>query len=369
MISNKREIICLCTTYYQLIVICQLSQTIFKDCCISLVLTDHSTNSDRIYQNLIKTQYFKEVFFCNLKKYDKHIENKKQYFQYFKSFFCVNNDVKKLSGKYYDYFLYYDEAFYTHFLFTVLTKANKNIKCDRFEEGILAYNNPVMYRSKKISIVLGIRKFFLKRCLTDTVQNFYCFYSNACKNGLNPIEIPKIDNNYLENIRKLLSLIFDINPSQLFYPQKYIYFSSIFDTEGGDSIGEIDLIKKIASIVGKENLLVKIHPRDDKKRFLDEKIEIDVNSSVPWEVIQLNCDFSKKYFITSLSGSVFLGNIMFANPPKTIVVYKLCDTEKNTSAKTQKYNFENLLNVEEVKLNNVFIPENFQGLKKYLLGD
>lgn len=62
---------------------------------------------------------------------------------------------------------------------------------------------------------------------------------------------------------------------------------------------------------------VKTHPRDSRTIYKDHGFNVDVNSSIPWEAIQLSGDFSDKVFLTINSGSVLSGSTMSEKPVKT----------------------------------------------------
>ena len=135
----------------------------------------------------------------------------------------------------------------------------------------------------------------------------------------------------------------------MIYPQKYIYFAGTLDFEGGKPIGEFELVQKIAKQVGKENLLVKVHPRDTRSVYAEEGLLVDKNSSKPWEIIQMLGDFSNKVFLTATSGSVLAGNFLTTNPVPTFYMYKCCDTDKNISALKNVNNIELLLHEKSMQ--------------------
>ncbi len=131
--------------------------------------------------------------------------------------------------------------------------------------------------------------------------------------------------------------------------KKYFFFTSVYDFEGGEPIGEYELVCKIADLVGKENLLVKTHPRDVRTIYEDEGFIVDKNSDIPWEAIQLSKDFSDKVFLTATSGSVLAGSFMSENPPKTFFMHKCCNVSGNYSAQKTIATIEELLCDEALK--------------------
>ena len=90
---------------------------------------------------------------------------------------------------------------------------------------------------------------------------------------------------------------------------------------------------EIASIIGKENMMIKTHPRDTRTIYADNGYKVDINSDVPWEAIQLAGDFSDHVFLSTTSCSVLAGSLMSIKPISTIYLFKLCNLEGNRLAK------------------------------------
>lgn len=109
------------------------------------------------------------------------------------------------------------------------------------------------------------------------------------------------------------------------------------------------MVCKVADLVGKDNLLVKTHPRDKRTIYSDNGFKVDKNSNIPWEAIQLSKDFSDKVFLTVNSSSVLAGSFMSEKTVKTFYLYKLCNVENNSLAKQGVETLENLLLNNELK--------------------
>ena len=106
---------------------------------------------------------------------------------------------------------------------------------------------------------------------------------------------------------------------------------------------------KIADLVGKDNLLVKTHPRDLRTIYNDNGFNVDKNSSMPWEAVQLGGDFSNHIFLTVNSGSVLAGSFMSEKPVRTFYMYKLCNIEGNSTCQKNAKDIEALLTNENMK--------------------
>lgn len=348
--------IIICNTFYQLMAAIQIRNTIKEKDYVCLLLSDHSKNTEEIAIRLRNEKIFDEVHFVKTKK-----------------FFCVDDSIinKILNtirisfsdGAYYNSVLQnipnccFDEIISYNFsldidsFYSFFCRFNSDIRASRFEEGLFSYGDTSGFaHKKKRTIVKTLRNLQGKKSLLDVLTKFYCFYPNLYTGQLNPVAIPLVKKNSKTRIQ--LNNIFNLRTNECQYYQKYIFFTSIYDFEGGKPVGEFELVNKIADLVGKENLLVKTHPRDIRTIYQDNGFNVDKNSSIPWEAIQLSGDFSDKVFLTINSGSVLSGSTMSENPVRTYFLYKLCDISGNPSCQKNAVDIEKLLNNEKMK--NIF---------------
>ena len=251
---------------------------------------------------------------------------------------------------YIDELIYFNLSYSTVHLFAALNKKNPDLKCSRMEEGVLSYNstcNDGMDLGVRKTLIAKFRTFLKLDNAFERVENFYCFQPDFYKGALKPVKVPPIASN--GRVKDVLLKIFNVNLEEDSYKEKYIFFTSVYDFEGGTPIGEYELVCKIADLVGKENLLVKTHPRDLRTIYTDNGFKTDKNSGVPWEAIQLSRDFSDKVFLTATSGSVLAGSFMSENPPKTFFMHNCCNISGNKSAEKSVEIIEELLNDDGLK--------------------
>lgn len=328
----KENILFICNTYYQLILAMQLRETLLSEDDVSVIISDHSRDALTVYNNLAKLKVFNKVYY---------IETRYLAFSSAKPLIVWqmvfgNPEYKFLNEKKFDKLFYYNFDEGTHIIYATILKRNPDIECCQFEEGILSYNNG-MGVSKKIRLSY----FFKKNNLYNRTTRYYCLSPELYKGRLETVKIPEIDG---RSVPDALSHIFLEKRQLSQIKEEYIYFSGVYDFEGGESVKEIDLISSISNLVGKDNLLVKVHPRDDIKRFLERGLHVDPNSNAPWEAIQLNADFHNKKFLTLFSGSVLSVNMLLDKPAETYFLYPLCHIQGNEGAMKSKKVFEELFN-------------------------
>lgn len=325
----------------------QLKQTVFESDNVSIVVTDKSPVTKTTTDRLQELDLFSNVFYVESKKI---CERKNSLIGKIDDVWKIINgaNINCNQEMRIDLLLYYNLDLTTLIIFANVYPKNKSIKCARYEEGVLSYNN-AFYICEKFKLGDYIRKVFGKKTLVESTENFYCCYPSAYNGNLSSVQVPKIDTS--GHIGSIMKQIFALNINPQDYKYKYIYFSSVYDFEGGEPIGEIDLMRRIRNHVGNDNLLVKVHPRDTRSVFADENFNIDKNSKIPWEAIQLNLDCSDKVFITANSGSVLSINMMLEPMPRTVFGYKCCNIDGNKFAKTTVNNIEMILDDKALQQN------------------
>lgn len=331
-----RKILFVCNTYYQLITAIQCRNTIFNNECVDVILSDHSKNAETIVWNLNKAGIFHTAYFLNSKVIDQGRHNISQVTrEILTTVFGKAGDLKEiLENAVYDEIIYYNLNSSIMGIYSVIEKKNKKVKCSRFEEGIVSYNNKFneagnRHYTKRIDLTLKMRIWLHKQNLIDNHYRFYCFFPQYYKGVYQTVHIPSIKDDDI--IRTQLEQIFEVSKED-YISEKYIFFTGAYDFEGGDAIGEFEVVKKVADLVGNENLIVKTHPRDVRTIYQDNNIKVAKASSTPWEALQLCFDYQDKVLLTAMSGSLISTNLMIENPIKSFFLFNECELDGNPAA-------------------------------------
>lgn len=340
--SMKKRLI-IANTYYQLILAIQMRSTLFLNDNVSLILTDHSNNAKEIFRKLKEKHFFDNCYFVESKDLDTN----------YCSISKIVDAVRIAFGLKCRYSIYSQDIIDTEIdeliffnvklieyesVFSTIYKKNKGIRVSLYEEGILSYNQRIV-PSRRRNIINFFRKLSAQDTMLSRMDKFYCTSPQIYNGTLVPVQIPLIGRKSIS--LKILADIFDIKETK--FPEKYIFFTSVYDFEGETPIGEYELVCKVAETVGKENLIIKTHPRDSRNIYEDNGFNVVKNSSAPWEVIQLLGDFTHKIYLSINSGSVLAGSLLSEIPIKTFYLYKLCDINKNTLCKKNAIDIERLL--------------------------
>ncbi len=341
------KVLFVCNTYYQLTVAIRMRLTIKKNDKVSVVLTDVSRNSKYICEKLQKSPIFDGAYYLETGE-----KEGKPTLTYLKEGIrgIIPEGMKK--DLFYDELIGFNYDIPTCALYASLEKANKAISCNVMEEGLLSYSTEDS-DCKIARLIRFSRRLHLRKNAREKRKFFYCFNPRAYKGPLKAIQIPPITADDAV-FRKVLFDIFLDGEAPNMYRQKYIYLSSVYDFEGGASVGEIDVALKLSELVGTDNLIVKPHPRDSVERIKAVGLTVADNSSVPWEVFQIGCDFSGKVLISSFSGAIINLNSVIENRGRNIYTNKLCDISGNPLAQHFSSMIDEYLSkTEELGLKNI----------------
>lgn len=337
-----------CNTNYQLIVAMQIVISLKKEA--SIIVSNSIKNWKEIISNLKETGLFEQVVYFDVKAKDNSFKLIRQ---------CVYGYVPdEIKNCIFDEFVGFNFDIPSHMVFAFFYKKNRNIVVRKMEEGLMSLNTSET-SCRVIDVSVWIRHALHKKNLRSSISGIYCFSPKANTSDIPSIQIPLI--NKESKIKDYLNKVFCAN-RKFEYQEKYIFLSCIYDIEGGEAIGEFELAKAIANKVGKNNLLIKVHPRDDKEKYISSGLKVDENSSVPFEVIQINNDFSDKILITTLSGSILNFNSVLENVPISYYGYKLCSLKGNLLALHYKDVLEQYINDSELGLRNIKILESIEEL-------
>ena len=336
-----KKILIICNTYYQVIEMIQLRLTLFKDDMVTSVISDCSNNAENVSNRLKDIKIFNDSYFVKRKAM---LARKKLFLDKVKSvpmfIFGKGSVWDEMPFDNFDEMIFFNQDDDIFVLYAKLYERNQNLQVSRFEESIYSYESG-RWAALKYSIAQAFRKLIGKKSLEEAYRNFYCYFPELYHGNMIPIKIPAISAN--GRLPDILNTIFDLHIQENAYSYRYIFFSSTGDIEGGKPIGELDLIKDVARLVGNDNLLVKVHPRDNVDRFIKEGLHVDINSNVPWEIIQLGRDFSHHIFLSVNSTSVITVTLLQENPPTVFYMYKLCNINANMSIKSSLNSLEGII--------------------------
>ena len=357
-----KKILFLINTHFQLITALQISRTFYSNDVVDFLISDYSRNAEKIVENINNSNYIHRALFVKTKNISFNKNNINRIVNLCK-IIRFHNTSKKAAGEtlsQYDIFMFHNIDFATYVFFEELKSINNNLIVRRYEEGFNIY---LSFNEKRKSQIVCEKyyKSIGKASLIDSIESVYLYHPELLTYKLGyPIKtIPTISKKEKEFI-DIVNTVFGAEKSV--YKEKFIIFEESFWADGYE-VKDVELFNKIADIIVPNHVLIKLHPRNNMNRFINTKCNVAENSALPWEIIQMNNDFSQKVFVTVSSGSVLASLLYFDEKIPTVFLYKVIEGKFPIKPHYEEYLYSILKNTPG---NKVYIPKNLDELNNVL---
>lgn len=353
---KKRNLIVV-NTYFQLITAVNMVMNNLSNDINDIVITDVSVGMKEKVESLKKSNIFENVYFFQTRELINGNKIKKYLLYLFNRNKILQN---KISIKY-DCLLFSNLEVFTYCLIDELFSKNKELTCSIYEEGFSTYT--IEGKNNKINTLL--RFLLFRKNIDKSIRSIYLYHPNLLCYKTNCIleQIPNLDknNNILKNV---LNSVFDYKKEKI--KQKFLFFEEPFYCDNA-GIDDFTLINDIANVVGKDNLIVKPHPRNKVDRFSKLGIAVWENTGIPWEIYQMNEDYEDKVFLTISSNCILASKLFFNENIKSYLLYNC--TNKMSDAVTSNYcEYINLIK-NNLNFENMVIPNNKEEFLNNLRSD
>lgn len=318
------NILVMCSSAFQIIASTQIINTYYQNETADLIITDSIANAVDLVDRFKKYSFYRNVYLMRTRngqwenwrytffgnKYFKNIEQRLPFLKEnkYQIYLCANIEgVGPCVAEY--------------------LRRKQNTIFNFYEDGFVAYSDyykrcldNAFYRSSIKDKVL----YMVKRKTIYYINEYYVFNPELIKEWEYKFKIVRIPSiNKCDEAVKILNNIYDYCNLKDRYNKKYIFFEESYYADG-HNIDDVTIVKEIENIVGKENLMVKIHPRNSKNRFKELGIQTNANTTIPWELIAINEDFSQTTLITISSGSSITSYfIAECKAKRSIMLYEL----------------------------------------------
>ena len=360
---------------FQFIIATNIRTTIYKDWKAGIVIYNSTPVANDLYMRLKDKDVYEEVYLADtsLAKCGNNYsfwEKLPKYFVYLLTLPFPKLMLRQMIGsalsQQYDEFIFNGFGALPECIFNVCYCNNHKIKCKRIEDGYPSYFT--VYGSKKNGIRRGLERIsqfcFGRKDIDRYVDGYYFSEPEMVMVDLPypVIPAPKFGRQNTEFVG-LLNGIFDYNADTKSDKRICLFEDGRLFFDGSEE--EVDLVKDMISYLPKEQIAIKMHPRRKVDRFKDLGVESMKASKVPWEVIQLNQNYSGCVFMTVTSSAVFSSDIYFGDKCYKILLYKCLKTPPSSidakfEAYVQKYK-------ERFGSDYLFIPESYDELKSILM--
>lgn len=321
----------ICNTVFQVLVATWINHIYFhggKE--TDIIISNHMNNGRNISDRMRRYGEFSDTYF--VESLDVARYNVPQgYVAYIKKEFDPCSYIKRI----FDFDVNYDHIFisnldgFSKLFFSAVSKQNPNVSVHIFEDGLSTYSKLFgsWFRDSGRPDYDLLHTVFYdymcrKKYIKDYVKDVWLLTPEFLQwdPGVPVKTVEKInpkDEVYLEICNK----VFGYYDSKDEYDKKYIFMEESFFAEGKE-IPDVELVNKIAERVGKENIMVKIHPRNPVNRFEKLGYKTNVDTGIPWELICMNMtDLDEKILLTVSSNSILNPIMIFGIPVRAFSLY------------------------------------------------
>lgn len=314
-----KKIIALCSTPFQILILLAMKLDRYADDDFSLAISDGISDYKMIAENARRLKLFSNILLIEEKKYAELVV-----YKLLRKVATVNRIFARLFTKHFynEICFEYDEIFFYSLsknqnLWNIFAFSQKRkVKLNWFEEGALI-NSGVMgtfFDSKPDTVFhfQYLQKHITKQYLVRPDQPCYSVPFDKEK-----IDFPSKNKNYI----KFVNQLFNYSGSDSIR-QRYIFFDQNL-SEMRTQFDKLSILSTIKETVGKENILVKLHPRNNTTEYT-ENFLTNKKINIPWEVYLLNQkDIDDKILIGMNSSSLVHPYYYFGKKMKVISLLKM----------------------------------------------
>lgn len=270
--------------------------------------------------------------------------------------------VMDMKNRHYDYIYYNNSGWLVNSIFyTGSLKGNKNCKQRFIEHGYNTYLNDYGKKPWYLKPLINLTGF---KCMDGSMlEALYMFHPDLLKVHQSG-EIRKMNTLDIHNERliKAINHAFDFSPKDTEFNNKKI----IIMEQGPQKVDfdKVEFWRKVIENISIDDTIIKPHPRQKDSALNEFGIDICKNNELPWEVVTLNLDISKKVQFTIFSGSCIFPKLLCDVEPTVVMLYKLLPVD-------YRYLGEDLVSLSEAigkkyrDTSKYFVPETFEELAEF----
>ena len=151
--------------------------------------------------------------------------------------------------------------------------------------------------------------YYKEKAFLKNIGNIYTYKPELYTGGADFVTLVELPN-YSALDSQIHAIIADIFGTTEPIQEKLIFFEGAFWGDGM-LVDEMELFFAIADYIGKENIIVKRHPRNTVDRFTPLGFKVMANQTLPWEVMIKDIDLSNKLLVSVASFTCFSAMEMY----------------------------------------------------------
>lgn len=263
-------------------------------------------------EKLRKTGIFRKVVLCDDRGMTDRLflRTERERAKVFKE--CPNLWNVELDCEYDDYYMGHDTLFNKLFYYFLL-KHQKRPNVYLLEDGLASYDHDVFNYAMADAIDHDSYK---ENSILKHIRGQYLYQPNLYlqEERFKILKFPPIN----DTVRQTL---FSLYGKPQIPKERFILFTSCFP-ENRTTANELDVVRMIAEATGKENLIIKQHPRAVYDPYTMRDYKVMESSGIPWEIFLLSGEMQNKVLMTACSYAVFTAHGMFGHNQPVIFLYK-----------------------------------------------
>ena len=330
----KRQLF-VCNSVYQIFVALWIKYYYHKNESSDMIVSDHMSGGEKLVDKINELGLFENVYYVknvDFAKFKVKLDKRQRIYASIAPNQMLHHFVE-LSGKYTQLYVA-NVDYFTQLLFDAMTHRNATLELNIYEDGMFSYSRLYEkdYQSTHIPTPNVIKKFlhsciYRKKTIYGNVHQMMVFNPEnmVWKPDFKVVALKKVQRDD-EHFREICNKAFSYHESTDVYDKKYIFMEESFSAEGV-KLDDLEVLNKIAEKVGQENIMVKIHPRNPVNRFEKVGYKTNHDTSIPWEVILMNTDFTDKTLITVSSSSILNPRLIFGQYVRAYSIYECVDHE------------------------------------------
>lgn len=248
-------------------------------------------------------------------------------------------------------------------IYAALALENKDISFYEIEDGYGTYVRPLRYyqgeHSFKQTILSILRYPFLTaEKITKSLLYFPELYLH--EDSVPKEQMPLMDLSAQE-IQGLMQRIFGCCGFHL--QKRYIIMEESFKADGEVNNSE-QLFTEVVDMVGKDNIMLKTHPRNGRNSYHERDIEV-YDEPVAWEALIATENVDDKVLVTCTCGTAVNTKLLYGSKCKVIYLYKLLEGDASSVFKSP-YTITYLERFREKYSDEVFVPSTHEELRQVI---
>lgn len=264
----------------------------------------------------------------------------------------------------YDRFVCGNMEPFSHRLLNYLKRKNPKLELCWLEDGLGTYSfEKDNFVQRPLSLKRRLRNLVIKTYeFVPEIKRFYFFRPDCVdfNSSAEFVQIPPLSQMQDSSVTKELRRMFDMDNCPDKYSQRFIFFEDGYSDL--ENCKDTVLLEEVARVVGKENIAVKIHPRNPINRFMEQGYATNRNTVIPWEVLAASISMKGKVLLTMYSQAVLTPYILLGEQPQVIVLSKLAGLQNEKDKVYFNYLNKYFYSREE----NIYVPETVEELKVIL---